>query len=576
VTLTWNASAAPAGCMVSYRVYRNGVQILAPSTPSATISGLTSNTTYSFTVTAVDAAGASAQSPAVVWRGPIGGCDIVPPVPTGLVSTGVTSSSVSLSWADVTPPPECAVTYTVYRGGVAVASGLSGANATISGLSPSTPYTFTVTAVDKAGSSAQSAGLTVTTSGGGSSCAGVPAYVPGNVYWGNTQVTYNGQLWKAKWWTQNEAPSTGGSGVWQYLSDCGTVTCAAAPAVPTGLASSNVTATSVTLNWAPVTAPAGCTVTYNVYKNGSKVLTVPTTSAVVSGLAASTSYSFTVASVDSFGTSAQSAALSVKTKAEQDGPAANFDPATLAMLTANTGLNAEQWNNIMKLVSKPEQDDLEWVKYYGYCENINDGRGYTIGIFGATTGGSNDTGPDGPALFKEYDKVCGASSPSTAGGLARIGIQGYMSGSILNITESKAAFTAHIKGMENVANWRTAMWNTFYSVYIGYCVDQMQARGFTTALTLGSFVDCALNQGAEGDSGSLEGMLSQTGNISDEAAFMTQFYKVRTKVVDTNDYNQAPNGANRVKQWSTLLSQGETDLLNCDAQILSATNWVMQ
>jgi len=57
---------------------------------------------------------------------------------------------------------------------------------------------------------------------------------------------------------------------------------------------------------------------------------------------------------------------------------------------------------------------------------------------------------------------------------------------------------------------------------------------------------------------------------------MTQFYKVRTKVVDTNEYNQAPNGANRVKQWSTLLSQGETDLLNCDAQILSVTSWEMQ
>ena len=352
--------------------------------------------------------------------------------------------------------------------------------------------------------------------------------------------------------------------------------CTTVPSVPTGLASPSQTSNSVNLSWNAATTPANCSVTYDVYQNGKRVLTVPTTTAVMSGLGASTSYSFTVDAVNPAGTSAQSASIEVKTQAEQGGPAANFDPATLAMLTEKTGLNAEQWNNIMKLINKPEQDNLDWVKYYGYCENINDGRGYTIGIFGATTGGSNDTGPDGPALFKEYDKVCGASNPSIAGGLARIGIQGAMSGSILKITESKTAFTNHIKGMQNVANWRTAMWNTFYNVYIGYCVEQMKARGFTTALTLGSFVDCALNQGASGDSGALSGMLSQTGNISDEAAFMTQFYKVRTKVVDTNEYNQPPNGANRVKEWSTLLSKGETDLINCDAQIVSVCNWVMQ
>ena len=35
---------------------------------------------------------------------------------------------------------------------------------------------------------------------------------PGTVYTGGTQVTHGGHLWNAKWWTQGEAPSTGGSG----------------------------------------------------------------------------------------------------------------------------------------------------------------------------------------------------------------------------------------------------------------------------------------------------------------------------------------------------------------------------
>lgn len=63
-----------------------------------------------------------------------------------------------------------------------------------------------------------------------------------------------------------------------------------------------------------------------------------------------------------------------------------FSPSTLAFLKTNTDLDAEQWDNIMKLVNKSEQDSLEWTESYGYCEDIGDDRGYTIGIFGATTG----------------------------------------------------------------------------------------------------------------------------------------------------------------------------------------------
>jgi len=274
--------------------------------------------------------------------------------------------------------------------------------------------------------------------------------------------------------------------------------------------------------------------------------------------------------------SAASADFSAQAAAAATDHDANFSPSTLQFLKTNTGLDGEQWDNIMKLVNKPEQDDLNWTKYYGYCEDIGDNRGYTIGIFGATTGGSNDTGPDGPDLFKEYDRISGASSPSVEGGLKRIGVNGKMSGSILKITDSKSVFVKKINGLQNDAAWREAMWRTFYNVYIKYSVDQAKKRGFTSALTIGSFVDTALNQGATGDSGSLEGILSRSGSSKDEKTFMTKFYAERTKIVDTNDYNQPPNGKNRVKQWSSLLSSGETDLKDADAAVKKATSWTMQ
>lgn len=270
--------------------------------------------------------------------------------------------------------------------------------------------------------------------------------------------------------------------------------------------------------------------------------------------------------------SAEANSQAVKAKSPDD----NFPPSTLKFLKTNTGLDGEQWNNIMKLINKPEQDNLNWTEYYGYVEDIDDDRGYTIGIFGATTGGSNDTGPDGPDLFKEFDAISGSSKPSVEGGLARVGINGKMQGSILKINDSYPVLKKKINGLQNNAAWREAMWRTFYNVYIKYSVQQAKQRGFNSALTIGSFIDTALNHGATGDSNSLQGLLARSGSSNEEKTFMTNFHAKRTLIVDTNRYNTPPNGKNRVKQWSTLLNMGETDLKNADAAIKKVTNWEMK
>jgi len=90
-----------------------------------------------------------------------------PATPTGLTVGTVTSSSVALSWSAATG----ATGYALYRDGVKVQTA-SGTSATISGLSPSTAYSFQVAATNDAGESAKSATVTATTSagsGGGSS-----------------------------------------------------------------------------------------------------------------------------------------------------------------------------------------------------------------------------------------------------------------------------------------------------------------------------------------------------------------------------------------------------------------------
>ncbi|WP_246062817.1 chitosanase [Paenibacillus ehimensis] len=269
-------------------------------------------------------------------------------------------------------------------------------------------------------------------------------------------------------------------------------------------------------------------------------------------------------------------ALFQPSKAAAASPDDNFSPETLQFLRDRTGLDGEQWNNIMKLINKPEQDDLNWIKYYGYCEDINDERGYTIGIFGATTGGPRDTHPDGPELFKAYDAAKGAGNPSVEGALKRLGINGKMKGSILEIKDSEKVFCGKIKKLQNDPAWRKAMWETFYNVYIRYSVEQARQRGFTSALTIGSFVDTALNQGATGDSNTLQGLLARSGSSTNEKTFLKKFHAKRTLVVDTNEYNQPPNGKNRVKQWDTLLDMGKMNLKNVDAEIAQVTNWEMK
>ncbi|MFF4030021.1 chitinase [Streptomyces sviceus] len=83
------------------------------------------------------------------------------------------------------------------------------------------------------------------------------------------------------------------------------------PAAPTGLAVSGTSSSSVSLTWNTVSGATG----YNVYRNGTKITAVTGTSATVTGLAASTSYSFQVTAVNSAGESAKSGAVTGTTSA---------------------------------------------------------------------------------------------------------------------------------------------------------------------------------------------------------------------------------------------------------------------
>jgi chitinase len=89
-----------------------------------------------------------------------------------------------------------------------------------------------------------------------------------------------------------------------------------APAAPTGLTVTGTTSSSVSLSW---TAPSGTVTGYYVDENGTEVASVAGTTATVTGLAASTAYSFTVIAYNSAGSSPASSAVSATTSASSSG-----------------------------------------------------------------------------------------------------------------------------------------------------------------------------------------------------------------------------------------------------------------
>src|SRR5216117_1904062 len=188
INLSWSAATDNVG-VIRYGVYRDGVRIAYIPGTSYANTGLSAATTYSYTVAAYDAAGnASAQSSAAsaTTKAPLD--TQAPSIPTNLAATVVSASQIDLSWSPATD--NVGVTgYRVYRDGTLAASP-TGTSVSITGLSASTTYSFTVAAVDAAGNaSVLSAPLSVTTPGTGGTVptpfTGTPIAIPGAFEAGN-------------------------------------------------------------------------------------------------------------------------------------------------------------------------------------------------------------------------------------------------------------------------------------------------------------------------------------------------------------------------------------------------------
>jgi alpha-tubulin suppressor-like RCC1 family protein len=163
ISLSWAASSDASP--ITYRVYRDGATSFVGSTAATTYtdSGLTSGTTHTYSVDAIDSANnvsaKSGISLPITVPTPDTMAPTTPGQPTG---TSNSSTTIDLTWAASQDDRSTTITYVVRRDGAQLAPITSASTTTVSfqdtGLTPGSTHTYTVQAIDGATNpSAQSA-----------------------------------------------------------------------------------------------------------------------------------------------------------------------------------------------------------------------------------------------------------------------------------------------------------------------------------------------------------------------------------------------------------------------------------
>ena len=250
IAVTWQASTDAGGSgLAGYRIFRDGgtnpVATVGAGVLTFTDTGLAPSTAHSYIVRAFDGDGnVSAASNAASATTPQ---DSVPPsVPTNVVATALSSTSVRVNWSASTDTGGSGLAgYRIYRNGVLLSAAAASATTfTDATATPNTAYDYRVSAIDNANNeSAQSAPSNVTT----------PA---------------------------DTTP----------------------PSVPAGLTLTSVTATQVGLSWSASTDTGGSGLAgYRVFRDGTQIGTPTTTSFNDTTVVAGTTYTYTVRSADNAG-----------------------------------------------------------------------------------------------------------------------------------------------------------------------------------------------------------------------------------------------------------------------------------
>jgi chitodextrinase len=290
ISLAWDASTDDVG-VAGYHVYRDGSLIGSTGGTTFTDNGRTVSSSYTYTISAYDAAGNQSNQSAA-FSGNSSNDTTPPTIPPNVHTTTIEDNSITIAWDAATDDVGVAG-YKIYRNAVLVGTTTTDTSYTDSGLSPVTQYTYTVRAYDAANNeSSDSAALQATT-----------AY--------------------------DTTP----------------------PSVPASLTSMATTDTTISLSWNASTDNVGVT-GYDLYRNGALITTTSSTSYTDTGLAVHNSYVYSVRAHDGSGNnSAQTSPYTVSTLPDQVPPSTPGNVQSLAQTTTSISLSWDPASDDVGVVS---------------------------------------------------------------------------------------------------------------------------------------------------------------------------------------------------------------------------------
>ncbi|MBN2433207.1 MAG: fibronectin type III domain-containing protein, partial [Acidobacteria bacterium] len=342
--LEWDPSATPYGIVIDYyRIYEVEQTPFGPAYYTLGYSDFTyyrvndwDETSKTYVVRAYDTSGNWSEYSAQLQVTENIADTTPPPVPSNLAGVPTGPFGVELTWNPVTDSGSGLKEYDIYRGGVFIAS--TTLNTYVDGdLTPETPYSYTVRAVDNAGNtSAPTSVVQVTTpvndtqappapaglsgvalsdsqvqlswsavtDSGGSGLAGYEIFRDQNLIANTTSLSFtDGNLQPETLYTyavrayDNAGNRSGYSNIVEITTRVQDLT---APPPPANLAATAQDYTTVLVTWDPVQDEQGGSglAGYQLYRNNQLLVTVETPSFTDTGLEEMTPYSYKVTAFD--------------------------------------------------------------------------------------------------------------------------------------------------------------------------------------------------------------------------------------------------------------------------------------
>lgn len=213
------------------------------------------------------------------------------------------------------------------------------------------------------------------------------------------------------------------------------------------------------------------------------------------------------------------------------------------------GMDVDQVSAALNLINGPEQSQSRWWErlnkqnVYGYCENIRDKRGVTMGLTGFVT-----------AYNGPQEIIKNAGGPSFANG--RYGTDSY---------PDERAMCDWVKANQNNKRFQEAQWDYYLKMYIKpmmaavnkYVPDNVKRE----PLILAALLDSTINQGLGGCSKCTDTFMKNArGN--DRANWLNSFLNIRN--ANFTEGNTAKMREGRLNVFRRLAVDGKWDLRGID------------